>query len=209
MGLWGDILGTALGGIGLGLPLAHFWGDLTKSGSANPLAPAPKPTKAGDIKLPDADLSSIFQDIGGKAKGTIGKFYGNQKDQLKADARGPRTGGMDLGPNSYAGNRLGTGQKLSEGALESSLGGQLGDTGYQDWKEQRDYEQNKQIATAVGDASKRSILDQALGGIGSVGKAGGELYGAFGGKKAPKTPRYPSIPTFTNDWAFDPYGDMA
>src|SRR5437879_3322687 len=79
------------------------------------------PLIARDVGL-DPDLLKSFSDIGTKAKTNIGRNYADLQDRYRADARGFRPGGPDLGSDSYAGQRFAKQQSLDTGGLEAALG---------------------------------------------------------------------------------------
>lgn len=139
---------------------------------------------ATDVKIPP-DLGASLKGIGTNAYNSIGSNYDAARKKLsdEASARGMK-GSAITAPGSYSGQRFGASQGLDVGNLESALGGGLANTGYQDTLAQRDYEQNRQLAEEAGSLNKPDLLQQILGGIGSVGGTVGGIYGAFGKNKS-------------------------
>lgn len=148
---------------------------------------------ASDVKIPP-DLSGAISGVGSpgySAYNTINANYGAAKKRMMGDAA---TLGMNpdvmTGPNSYGGQRLAATQGLDVGNLESALGGGLGQTGYQNTLQQRDYEQQRQLAEEIGRLNKPDLLQQILGGVGSVGGTAAQIYGAYGRNRQPNVPNY-------------------
>lgn len=144
---------------------------------------------ASDVKIP-ASLSGAIGGAGGpgyNAYNNISTNYAGAKQSAGADASAR---GMNptaaTAPSSYAGNRFSTAQGLDTGNLEAALGGGLGNTAYQDTLAQRDYDQSRQLAEETARLNKPDLLQQVLSGIGGVGSAAGQVYGAYGKGRTPQ-----------------------
>ena len=172
---WGDVAGTVLGGVGGGL-LADQWGNLTKTPNVPGINPNKKPMTASDVALPQ-DLSGILGTVGAGRTAGINNIYNQAKQRQTAEnaALGRRPGA-----NSYGPQRLGVQQGIDQGNLEASLGGILGNTGYQNTLAERDYGQQRQLAEEAAALNKPSLLDEIFQGIGAVGKTGATYYGMKG-----------------------------
>ena len=125
---------------------------------------------------------------GWNAYNTINSNYGTAKNQFASDAsaRG-MNGPASIGPNSYAGSQFATKQGLDVGNLESALGGGLVNTSYQNTLQQRDFQQNEDLAKRVAALNKPDLLQQILGGVGNVGGTLAGIYGAWGKNASPST----------------------
>ena len=138
------------------------------------------PLLASNVQLP-TDLSGTFANIGGQGLAGINNVYSQLQNRYANDARGFTPGGPGLGPNSYGGQRFAATKGLDIGGLESGLGGILGNTGYQNTLDQRDYNQKLQLAQQAAALNRPGLLQQIFQGIGSVGPTAAMAYGAFGG----------------------------
>ena len=134
---------------------------------------------ATDVKTPSA-LYSVLGGIGDTQQGNINDVYGRIRAGL----------GKRAMPGGYADSRLNTGLSLSSDGLRSGLEGVLGNTGYSDFKSNRDFGQNMYLTKLAGELMKPSTLQEVLGAFGGAAKTGGQLYGAFGGQRKPYTPSY-------------------
>lgn len=121
---------------------------------------------ASGINL-DSRLTDALNQIGLKQKSNIGNVYNGMTNQFNADAR--PTG-------SYPGSRLATGQHLSMGNLQSGLEGVLGNEGYSDYKSQRDFEQNMNLAKMTGELNRPSTFEQVLSGLSGGAQIGAGAY---------------------------------
>lgn len=138
---------------------------------------------ASGVQIP-TDLSGIISGPGSpgyNAYNTIGSNYAAAKNKLMGDAaaRGMNPAGV-VSPDSYGGQRMAAVQGLDVGNLESALGGGLGNTAYQNTLAQRDFGQQSQLAQEIARLNKPDLLQQILGGIGSVGGTAAQIYGAWG-----------------------------
>lgn len=124
------------------------------------------PLTASGVKLPGGDLGDVFSGIGTQAYNNINNNYNVARQKAAGDA--PAQGFR--GPLDYTTQRLGTTQGLDVGNLESGMGGQLGQTAYNDTLSQRDYNQKMQLAEEAARLNKPSLLEQVFSGIGAVGK---------------------------------------
>lgn len=131
---------------------------------------------ADSVKLAP-DLAATFKTIGSKGTGGINDIYSQMKSR---QAQEGKARGQIPGSNSYGADRMGVQQGLDQGALEASLGGQLGDTSYKDALAQREFEQNKALAEETGRLNKPDLLQQIFQGLGSVGKPLASYYGMKG-----------------------------
>lgn len=124
-----------------------------------------------------ADLADALSGIGAKGTAGINDIYSQAKTRRSGEQQ---MLGMAPGSDSYGAERMPISQKLSQGSLESSLGGVLGNTGYQDALSQRDYEQKRQLAEETASLNKPSLLDQIFQGVGAIGKPLAGYYGMKG-----------------------------
>lgn len=164
---------------------------------------------ASGVQIP-ADLSGALSGQGSpgyNASATIGANYANAKNKL---ARGASTMGMNgpaaTGPNSYGGNQLTMAQSRDTGNLEAALGSGLGTTAYNNQLQQREFGQNEQLAEETAALNKPDMLQQILGGIGSVGGTAAGIYGAFGKNASPPPSYGPGGPTGGNLSLLQGYG---
>lgn len=132
---------------------------------------------AGDIKVDPtlrASLGGNFS-LGTAAQKGIGDTFAKRRVQLDADARarGVRPGG------SYAGDRLGSALGLSQQGLKTGLEGILGSTAYEDYGNERGYNENVALANQIGALNKPNTLEEVLGALGLAGRVGGAVYGAY------------------------------
>lgn len=201
MGLFGDIVGTALGGPALGLPLAHFFGDLT--GRPGPSA-APfqerNPVEASGIPL-DQELRNQLGRIGSNQGNTVSNVYNRIRQRAATEARSP-----NVQPSDYLGERLNTGETLSQLSVKSGLENVLGNTAYGQYKSARDYNQNEALARYIGSLNKKSLLEEILGGLSGAAKPIGQfagLYNSLGTRGNGVSGGPPEYGTASN-----PYGDV-
>lgn len=125
---------------------------------------------AGQVILPQ-DLSNVFSGVGTKAYKNIGINYNNAMGKATQDASAQGFGG---GPLDYTKERLGSQEGLDIGGLETGLGSGLGETGYKEALNLRNFNQQKQLADIIGDAAAPSMLQQIFSGIGGGSKAVGQ-----------------------------------
>lgn len=132
---------------------------------------------ASDVKLPP-DLASTFSGIGTNAYNQIGQNYGGAMAKAGSDnsARG-----LPGGAGSYATQRLGAQEGLDTGNLEAGLGGDLGNTAYKNALDQRNFQQQSQLANIIGAAGAPSLLQEVFKGFGSVGTPLAMMAGMKGG----------------------------
>src|ERR1017187_1968741 len=118
---------------------------------------------------------------GTNAYNKIKQGYGQAQGAFGADAsaRG-MNGGAATGAGSYYGTQAPISQGLATGGLESALGGGLANTSYQNALQQRGFNQNVDLANQAAAMNKPDMLQQILGGIGSVGGTAAKIYGAWG-----------------------------
>lgn len=150
---------------------------------------------------------------GYNASKKIGQNYAGAGSNFAADAsaRG-MNGAAATGPNSYYGSQAATKQGLDTGNLESALGGGLGNTAYTSALQNRDYQQQMQLAKQVGSQAGLSSLEQALGATGAVGGAAAKIYGATQPNPATAStvnPTYSSTPAPTSLWGAGGYNPYA
>lgn len=144
--------------------------------------------------------------IAPNASNAINANYAAAKQKI---GKGASTMGMNgaaaTGPNSYAGNQLTVGQGVAQDKLAASLGSGLGSTAYQNALQQRDYGQQEQLATQVGNLNSLSALQQTMAGIGSVGGAAMNAYNAYGKFNKPSTtnPYSSDLDDESGDTAYD------
>lgn len=141
-------------------------------------------------------LTSALGAIGTPYQGSISDVYAKKKSQLMADAR-PGAATM-FAPGSYASDRMSTGENLSQGNLKSGLEQVLGNTSYGDWKSQRDYEQNMQLAKLTAELNKPDTLSQVLGALAGGARVAGQVYGATRGMGGGT----PYMPTSTPNYGY-------
>lgn len=121
---------------------------------------------ASGVQLPP-DLASTFSGIGTNAYNRIGQNYAKAGTMPTFD---PSLGG-GTGVTDYQKQRLAATQGLDIGNLEAGLGGELGNTGYQNTLAQRDFNQQKMIADLIGEAAAPSTLQEIFAGIGGGARA--------------------------------------
>lgn len=119
-------------------------------------------------------------------KSVLGQIAAPQSKNI-TDAYSKLRGG--IAPTSdYATERFAKTGGLAQGNLESVLGGVLGNTSYGDVKNERDYQQNYELAKRIGELNAPSLLEQVLGGLGGGAQTGGQFAGLYNSlKKPPKT----------------------
>lgn len=167
MGFLGRAIGTALMP-GIGTVIGNQFDQENGGGASGPAPWNPITAKNTTIS---PDLAATMGTIGTTAYNNIGSNYAGAKTKLANDAaaRG-MSATRAVAPNSYAGQRLGTTQGLDVGNLESSIGGQIGSTAYQNALQNRDYQQQSSLAQQIADLNRPSKLQQIFQGIGAVGK---------------------------------------
>lgn len=136
---------------------------------------------AGDVKLP-TDLGPAYSGVAGTAEGRIASRYKQLGDRQTLEGA---VRGMTPGSNSYGPQRFATQKGLDTGSLEAALGGQLGQAGYTNTKNIRDYNQQRQIASLIGNAMRPDIAQQIMGGLSGGANAVGQyaaLFNSLGGK---------------------------
>lgn len=169
--------GWYAGGLGLGLAMNNF--GQPEASPALPFKTGPAKT-AKDVTL-DSSLTRTLGGIGDTQGTAISGAYGRARTQAAADAR--PTG-------SYYGQRLGTGEALSQGNLRSGLENVLGGEGYADWKSKRDFDENMALAQFTGELMKPSTTEEVMAGLGGGAQAGGQFYGLYNALS--KRPAYSS-----------------
>jgi len=142
------------------------------------------PIQASGVKI-SPDLTGAISGIGANAYNTIGSNYNKARQQQMQEGNVLGLPSAATGPNSYGAQRMAATQGLDVGNLESALGGGLGETSYQDTLSQRDFLQKQQLAEEAAKLAKPSLLQEILGGIGSVGGTGAQIYGAWGKNASP------------------------
>lgn len=167
-----DALGAALGGVGLGLPLAHFWGDLNKRGKATPYQKTP-PIGASDVGLLE-ELRNPLAEINKKRQaglqGSLGRL--GTRETASSRASGRVSG-------EYIPQELEIAGKRASRGIEDTLGGALGGASYDELLKQKEHEQNLALANEIGALSAPTLLEQILGGLSGGGKAGAQFYGLY------------------------------
>lgn len=147
------------------------------------------PTTASQIAIPSS-LTDVLGQIGSGQQSAISGAYAKKKQQMLADALPGRA--TVLAPGSYASERLGTGENLSMGNLRSGLEQVLGNTAYGDWKNERDFRQNYELAKLAGELMRPSTVEQVLSGLGGGAQTGGQFMGLYNSLKKPMTPYTPT-----------------
>ena len=131
------------------------------------------PTLKGILSGPGSPGYTAQNNITNNYKSALGTIGSD------ASARG-MNGAAAMGPNSYAGQQSGIQQNLATGNLESALGSGLGNTAYNDALQNRDFQQNVNLAKQVAALNKPDLLQQILSGVGNVGGTAASIYGAWG-----------------------------
>lgn len=146
---------------------------------------------SSDVKI-DPTLSGTLSGVGTPAYNTINSNYDAAKKKLMGDAsaRG-MNGAAAVAPGSYAGTRLAATQGLDTGNLETALGQGIGSTAYNNTLQNREYNQNTQLANEIGALNKPDLLQQILSGVGNVGGTAAGIYGAWGKNAKAPTPASP------------------
>jgi len=150
------------------------------------------PWTAKDITV-DPSLDAAFGNVGTNAQNAIGKNYTNLASRQATEGA---VRGQAPGSNSYGTQRLGTQQGLDIGGLRSALGGEIGNTAYENMKQTRDYGQNAQLAQETAALNKPDILSQIFSSVGAVGKPVA-TYAGMGGFKS----RRAAYDPYANNWA--------
>ncbi len=122
------------------------------------------------------DLTDALAGIGAGGTAGINDIYSQAKERQAKENALKVPGNI----NSYGPQRMGVEQGLDQGNLEAVLGGVLGDTGYKNTLEEREFDQNKQLAEEAARLNKPSLLQEIFQGIGGVGKTAGAYYGMKG-----------------------------
>lgn len=156
-----------------GMSLLGYPGVFDRNNPSLPYATA-APVTASGIAL-DPKLTAILGEQGKGPQNSLNEVYGRIRSRFGADqaARGQApnpTGG-------YAGNRFDVGQNQSDLNLRGNLESVLGNTGYSQFKGNRDFQQNMQLAQLTGDINKPSTTEEILSGLGG----GAQVAGQFGG----------------------------
>lgn len=132
---------------------------------------------AGGVALPP-DLKQALSGVGAGGTSGINDIYAKQKQRMDQEAATKVPGNV----NSYGPQRMATQQGLDQGNLEAALGGTLGDTGYNNALQEREFGQNEALARQIGSLNKPDLLQQILSGIGNVGSPIATYYGLKGNK---------------------------
>jgi len=128
---------------------------------------------ASGVAVPQ-DLSAALSGIASQGTQGISDIYGRARQRQTQEGA---VLGRPAGSNSYGSQRLAQTQPLAQGGLEASFGGQLGNTGYQNTLQQREFNQNKQLADAYAQAMRPDLLMQVLSGLGAGAGAAGQYAG--------------------------------
>lgn len=131
------------------------------------------PLFASGVAMPK-DLTDALASVGTGGTAGINDIYSQAKKRQGQEAMAL---GRPTGANSYGPQRFGVQQGLDQGNLEATLGGVLGDTGYKNALQEREFQQNKQLAEEAARLNKPSLLQQIFQGIGGVGKTAATYYG--------------------------------
>lgn len=131
---------------------------------------------AGDVKIDPTLRANLGgnNSLGSRAKAGINKTYSDTQTQFDVDARA-----RGVKPGSYASSRLGSALGLSQEGLQTGLEGALGDAAYTNFKADRGYNENMDLAQQIGALNKPNTLEEVLGALGLAGKVGGAAYGAY------------------------------
>lgn len=202
MSLFGDVAGTALGGV-TGGALAHFWGDLNKKPGSPGMPARTEPLTASGVAI-SPELTAVLGQQGKGPQNSINEVYNRIRSRFGADQQAR---GMPANPaGSVFGERATAAQGQSNAGLKSSLESVLGNTAYSDAKAQRDYNANTQLAQLVGSLNKPSPLEEALSALSGTAQAGGQFAGLYQAlNKKPQTPA-PTPPSFYDSNGLNPYG---
>lgn len=130
---------------------------------------------AGGVALPP-DLKQALSGVGAGGTAGINDIYAKQKQRTDQEAATKVPGNV----NSYGPQRMATQQGLDQGNLEAALGGTLGDTGYNNALQEREFGQNEALARQIGSLNRPDLLQQILSGIGNVGSPIATYYGMRG-----------------------------
>jgi len=195
MSLWGDIAGTALGGVGGGL-LAHYWDDLNKHGNGSPGVSSRVPLTAGNVKLIDP-LKDPLTGINKRAQGSLQAALGRIQGQSLASGR---ASGRISG--SYIPQELNRASTMGSRGIEDTLYGGLGGASLKDMLAAQEHQRNLELVNEIGGELSPSILQQIFGGLGAAGQAGAgisSIYSSLNKKQPTNTsiyPGYAKIPDF-------------
>lgn len=146
------------------------------------------PLTAQNINI-DPALAMSLRGGGASAYNKIKQGYGQAQGAFGADAaaRG-MSAGAATGGGSYYGTQAPISQGLAVGGLQNALGGGLANTSYSNALQQREFDQNADLARQAGALNKPDTLQEILAGLGGVGGAVGSYYGMkgkMGGNVAP------------------------
>lgn len=149
---------------------------------------------AKDIKIDPTLMGALsgHGSPGTNAYNAIGANYDKARSQFGTDAkaRGLR-GSTAAGPGSYAGGRFDTAQNLDIGALEAALAGGLGNASYENQLQEREFNQNSELAREAAELNKPGLFEEILAGLGGAGKTAGTYYG-MRGMSGGGGPQYPN-----------------
>lgn len=129
---------------------------------------------ASDIKLPD-DLSKALAPISGSARSSYESELARMAARRKS---GQQASGRDVGIDrtGLIGHDIATNSALGYQSLDNALNSVLGNTGYEDYKIQSEYDQNEDLARQIGALNRPSTLEQVLSGLGGAAVTGLEGY---------------------------------
>jgi hypothetical protein len=130
-----------------------------------------------EITIP-GELTKVLTQTGQKPKAAIGSIWDRLRTQAATDAR-PGVS-RRMGPGSYYGDRLATGENLAGGGLQTALEGVGGNTTYGDWKSERANQQAMALAKLSGGMMQPNSLEEALTALGGAARLGGQLYALKG-----------------------------
>jgi hypothetical protein len=172
MSLWGDIAGTALGGVGGGV-LAHYWDDLNKHGGGSRGVPSRPLLTAGDVKLVDP-LKDPLSGINKKSQGSLQSALGRIQAQSLASGRA-----SGRGKSSYIPQELNRASTIGSRGIEDTLYGSLGSVSLKDTLAALEHQRNLALVNEIGDNMSPSLLQEILGGLGAAGQAGANVSGIY------------------------------
>lgn len=89
------------------------------------------------------------------------------------------SGRLTSGVADYPLTELDTSEGRAIGDVESRLAESLGGYGAKEYFDDKDFTQNKELAALIGKLSKRTELEQVLGGLGGLGQLAGGIAGFF------------------------------
>lgn len=131
---------------------------------------------ASGVAIPD-DLKAALGGYTKKAQGNIGGIYKNLGGNFASDQA--TLGHTPSGPGNSPDYTLGEGEAASSRGANDALYSALGGTAYKDTLNQREYNQNTELANEVGALNRPSTLEEALTGLGAGSRLAGTGYGLF------------------------------